>query len=97
MFEIEHLLRSVLIVGGGVIGIEFAAALAKLGTHVTIVEVMDQILPGFDAEIVRYGNRFLSGLGIKIYTKATVSGSKIADGTVESIIKKADGETIEKG
>ena len=94
MFEIDQLPKSILIVGGGVIGIEFAAALAKLGTQVTIVEVMDQILPGFDAEIVRYENRFLSRLGIKIYTKATVSGFKIADGTVESIIKKADGETV---
>ena len=67
ILQLDKLPNSLLIIGGGVIGVEFGVAMAKLGVQVTVVEMMDQLLPGFDPEIVRYAMRFFNRLGIKSY------------------------------
>jgi len=92
ILQLDKLPNSILIIGGGVIGVEFGVAMAKLGVQVTVVEMMDQILPGFDPEIVRYATRFFSKLGVKIHTKSIVSDYKISNNEVEATIKKPDGE-----
>jgi dihydrolipoamide dehydrogenase len=53
ILELETLPKSLLIVGGGVIGCEFAAIFKNLGTDVSIVEITDQLLPGEDREIAK--------------------------------------------
>ena len=77
-----------LIVGGGAIGLEFASMFQKLGSSVTVVEIMDQLLPGSDPEVVRVVHRKLEGRGAKVYlkskvTKLTKKGSE-AEGEVET-------------
>lgn len=65
--------RRLLVVGGGAIGLEFASMLQKLGSTVTVVEIMDQLLPGSDPEVVRVVHRKLEGRGAKVYLKSRVS------------------------
>ncbi|MEG1857777.1 MAG: dihydrolipoyl dehydrogenase [Pseudoflavonifractor sp.] len=68
----DHLYRSIVIVGGGVIGVEFATFYADLGCAVTIVEGLDRLLPNMDREISQNLTQILKKRGIQIYTKAMV-------------------------
>jgi len=62
-----------LIIGGGAIGLEFACMYQKLGSRITIVELMEQLLPGGDPEVVRVVQRKLEERGAKVYLKSKVS------------------------
>jgi len=68
--EIPH---SLLVIGGGAIGVEFATIFAKLGTEVIIVEMLPQIIPTEDTELSMSLKRVLERDGIKIFTGAQVS------------------------
>ena len=70
--EIKKVPREMVIVGGGYIGVEFATIFSTLGSKVTIVEILDNILPGLEDELVRNLRRFLERDGIKILTKSKV-------------------------
>ncbi|MEM3403433.1 MAG: dihydrolipoyl dehydrogenase [Nitrososphaeria archaeon] len=93
LLQLDRLPDRILVIGGGVIGIEFGVALAKLGVQVTVVEMMDQILPGFDPEVVRYATRFFSKLGVRIHTKSIVSDYRVSGNEVEATIRK-QGEDV---
>lgn len=64
--------ESVVIIGGGVIGVEFADLFVSLGKKVTIVEMMDVILPGMDNEVSLSLRKILEKKGVKIFTGAKV-------------------------
>ena len=64
--------QSLLIIGGGAIGVEFATIFAKLGTEVTIVEMLPQIIPTEDLELAKSLKGVLEREGIKIFTGAQV-------------------------
>jgi len=64
--------KRLMVVGGGAIGLEFASMFQKLGSAVTIVEIMDQLLPGSDPDVVRVVHRKLEARGAKIYVKSKV-------------------------
>lgn len=64
---------SLLIVGGGVIGCEFASIYARLGTKVTIVEMDKQLLPGVDPDIVSFLERTLKKSGVSIYCSSKLT------------------------
>jgi dihydrolipoamide dehydrogenase len=68
----ETLPKSLLIVGSGAIGIEFASFYNDLGTEVTVVEMLDRILPVEDEEISALARKSFEKQGIKIITSATV-------------------------
>ncbi|MFH0931598.1 MAG: dihydrolipoyl dehydrogenase, partial [Candidatus Zixiibacteriota bacterium] len=70
----EEVPKTLLIVGGGYIGCEFASIYHSFGTEVTIVEMLPQILPGEDEEIVSLLRRKWEKEGIKIYTESRVTG-----------------------
>ncbi|MBQ4375139.1 MAG: dihydrolipoyl dehydrogenase [Erysipelotrichales bacterium] len=70
-------LTSLIVIGGGVIGTEIAGVYASLGTKVTILEAMDQLLPNMDAEIARNLSVIFKKRGIETHTSAMVQ--KIAD------------------
>ncbi|MGC8645522.1 MAG: dihydrolipoyl dehydrogenase [Thermoplasmata archaeon] len=72
ILDIDHVPSSLLIIGGGYIGVELGTAFAKLGSAVTIVEMMPSILPGTDPDLTRYVERRMSSLGVKIITGAKV-------------------------
>jgi dihydrolipoamide dehydrogenase len=73
VLEMTEVPPSAVIVGGGVIGIEFAFILAQLGAQVTVIEMLDQILPMVDGEITEAVAKMLQGMGIEIFTGARVS------------------------
>jgi len=64
--------QAIVIIGGGYIGVEFATIFNTLGSEVTIVEILENILPGLEGELVRNLRRFLKRDGIKILTKSKV-------------------------
>jgi len=65
--------KSLLVVGSGAIGVEFASFFRTMGAEVTIVEVLPQILPVEDAEIAAFARKSFEKQGIKIHTNAKVT------------------------
>ncbi len=72
--SLEEIPESICIIGGGVIGSEFASVYSSLGTKVTIVEMLPEILPTMDDDIVSILKNQLMKSGVDIYTKTKVSG-----------------------
>lgn len=70
MLSIDHIPESLTIIGGGVIGMEFAGIFNALGSKVTVIEFMKQILPPFDSDIAKRLKQSLTKKGIKIITSA---------------------------
>lgn len=70
MLSIEYVPARLTIIGGGVIGMEFASIFASLGSEVTVIEFMKQILPPFDSDIAKRLKQALTKRGIKIITGA---------------------------
>ena len=84
--DLEKLPASVAVIGGGVVGCEFASLLSDLGSKVTILEALDTILPGCDEDIVRLIVRSFKKRGIDIVTGVRVeSHTPSADGTVTTV------------
>ena len=84
--------KSVLVVGSGAIGTEFASFYAHLGADVTIVEILDRVLPVEDEEISAFARKQLEKRGLKIQTGAKVTELKAANGTVTGKIEPNGGE-----
>ena len=68
----DHLYRSIVIIGGGVIGVELATFYADLGCQVTVIEGLDRLLPGMDRELGQNLAQLLKKQGMTIYTKSMV-------------------------
>jgi dihydrolipoamide dehydrogenase len=83
----DRMPKSLLVVGSGAIGIEFASFYRNLGAEVTVVEVLDRILPVEDAEISDFARKAFEKQGIKIITSATVKGLKKAADSVTATIE----------
>ena len=70
ILKLEYVPASLTIIGGGVIGMEFASIFHQLGSKVTVIEFMKQILPPFDSDIAKRLKQTLSNKGINIITGA---------------------------
>ncbi len=77
--DLEELPESLVVVGGGVIGMEFAFIYANLGVKVTVLEFLDQLVPGVDEEVAKELDRSARRRKIKIKTEARVSEIKETD------------------
>lgn len=88
--NLDYIPKEVIIIGGGVIGIEFAYFLNSIGTKVTVVEFLDRILPMVDAEITGLVTKMLVNSGIEIYT-----GSKVSEIKENSVLFEKDGKFTE--
>ena len=77
MLDLKELPKSVAIVGGGYIGLELGCALTKLGTEVTVIEGLDEVLSIMDKEIRRPLERWLKMRKVRIHTKALARGAEI--------------------
>jgi len=89
----EAMPRSLLVVGSGAIGIEFASFYRTLGAEVTVVEVLDRVLPVEDEEISALARKSFERQGMKIMTSATVKALKKSPGGVAATITCAGGES----
>ncbi|MDN3567938.1 dihydrolipoyl dehydrogenase [Paeniroseomonas aquatica] len=86
--------KSLIVIGSGAIGAEFASFYLNLGAKVTLVEVMDRVLPVEDAEISAFVGKAFAKQGMQILTKAKVQGLRKAADSVTAIIE-ADGKVQE--
>lgn len=77
--ELSEVPKSILIVGGGVIGVEFACLFSYLGSKVVIVEAMPTLLPGEDKDVAETIAQILRRKGVEILTQSTVAGRENAD------------------
>jgi dihydrolipoyl dehydrogenase len=68
--------KKLVVIGGGVIGLELGMFYAHVGTEVTVIEYMEQILPGADPELLKVVQRRAKKMGIKVHTGATAKGWK---------------------
>ena len=68
LLSIKEIPKTMLVLGGGVIGCEFACLFAELGTKVTVVEMLPTILPNLDKEISRTQSQYMKNAGITIMT-----------------------------
>jgi dihydrolipoamide dehydrogenase len=91
----EDLPKSIIIVGGGVIGIEWASMLADFGTEVTVIEYADRIVPTEDKEVSREMQRAMKKKGVKIVTSAKVLPETLQKGEGVTISAELKGEPKE--
>jgi len=91
----ERFPSALLIVGSGAIGIEFASFYRTLGAQVTVVEVLDRILPAEDEEISRLAHKAFAKQGIVLRTGTTVDRLVTTDDGVTVTLKTRDGATVE--
>ncbi len=68
--ELPAVPANLLIIGGGVSGLEIGTFYAKLGAKVVVIELLEQLLPGMDPEVVRVVERHLRKLGVEYHTKS---------------------------
>ncbi|MEE3325712.1 MAG: dihydrolipoyl dehydrogenase [Myxococcota bacterium] len=90
----EELPASLLVVGSGAIGMEFASFYRDLGTEVTVVEMESRILPVEDAEISAQARKQIERRGIEIVTSASVAGLERGENNVVARIERAEGEPL---
>jgi len=79
--------KSLLVIGSGAIGMEFASFYADMGAEVTVAEVLDRILPQEDAEISAFAKKAFEKQGLKIHTGAKVSDLKAGKDSVSATIE----------
>jgi dihydrolipoamide dehydrogenase len=91
--ELKKIPQSMVVIGGGYIGIELGQTYAKFGTKVTIIEGTDSILPGFEPELSRFVIRNLKQLGVEIITGAMAKDCKQSDQDVTITYTAQDKES----
>ncbi|MDA1132692.1 MAG: dihydrolipoyl dehydrogenase [Proteobacteria bacterium] len=89
----ETMPKSLLVIGSGAIGIEFASFYSDLGADVTVVEVMDRVLPVEDEEISAFARKAFEKQGMTIHTGAKVTGLKTGKDNVTASVEMSDGKT----
>ncbi|WP_342659851.1 Dihydrolipoyl dehydrogenase [Rhodococcus ruber] len=87
----SELPKSLLVIGSGAIGVEFASLYNDLGTDVTLVEVAPQIMPVEDAAVAGHVRRQFEKRGIRIHTGASVSELTVGTNAVTVAVRSADG------
>jgi dihydrolipoamide dehydrogenase len=93
--SLEALPNSIIIVGGGVIGIEWASMLSDFGVEVTVVEYADRIIPTEDKEISKEMQRLMKKKGVKLVTSAKVLPETLVKGDKVAVSAEVKGELKE--
>ncbi|MEO8175773.1 MAG: dihydrolipoyl dehydrogenase [Sphingomicrobium sp.] len=83
------------VIGGGVIGLELGSVWKRLGAKVTVVEYLDQILPGMDGEVRKEANKIFKKQGIEFRLGTKVTGAKVDGETVKLTVEPAKGGAAE--
>ncbi len=92
IFDIADIPKSVVIIGGGVIGMEFACIFSSLKAEVTVVEAADRVLPSEDAEAVKLLTKVLKKKGIKLHTSVKVQSVSESNGIKTVICVDSQGK-----
>jgi len=87
--------RHLVVIGGGVIGLELGSVWRRLGAKVTVVEFLDRVLPTMDGEISRQFERILKKQGMELRLSSKVTGAEISNAGVRLSIEPAAGGRAE--
>jgi len=97
--DIDRVPKSLIVIGGGYIGLEMGSVWARLGTEVTVVEFLDNIVPTMDGEVRRAFQRSLQKQGFKFKLGTKVTNAEVSGETVKLTVEPAKGgaaaETLE--
>src|SRR5437868_14752960 len=96
--ELPEVPKRMVVIGGGVIGLELGSVWRRLGSQVTVVEFLDQILPGFDADVRKEANKIFKKQGFEFRLSTKVTRAERKGDTVTLTVEPAAGgaaETIE--
>ncbi|MBG9813669.1 acetoin dehydrogenase [Bacillus endophyticus] len=88
IFDIQDIPKSVVIIGGGVIGVEFACIFASLKAEVTVIEAADRIIPSEDIDASKILNKLLKKKGIRFYTSTKVT--KVQEQNTKKVVTCID-------
>lgn len=88
--------KSMVVIGGGVIGLEMGTVWRRLGAKVTVVEFMDNILAGMDGEVRKEAKKIFAKQGLEFKLSSKVTGAKTSAKGVELTVEPADGGDAEK-
>jgi dihydrolipoamide dehydrogenase len=97
LLDYRKLPKKTLVIGAGAIGMEFAYFHSSFGSEVTVVEMLDQILPVEDTEIAQSLEKIFKKKGVKIETKASVKSIERKGNSAKAVIQTANGEMTWEG
>jgi dihydrolipoamide dehydrogenase len=94
--KIPNVPRHLIVIGGGIIGLELGSVWRRLGAKVTVIELLPTILPGMDEDLVKEATRVLSRQGLELRTGTKVTaGKREGDRVLVDIAKDGATETLE--
>ena len=96
--ELDKVPGKMVVIGGGVIGLELGSVWRRLGAEVTVVEYLDQILPGFDGDVRKESAKIFKKQGMTLKTATKVMGVEVKKGRAMVSVEPAkggDAETLE--
>ena len=95
ILDLQEIPQRLCVIGGGVIGLEFASIFKSFGSEVTVLEYFKEILPRFDSDLSKRLKQSLGKKGIEICTQAQVTGIKEAEGGYKvTYVRKDKEETV---
>ena len=92
--SLEKLPKSMVVIGGGVIGLELACAYAAFGTKITVVEALDHMLPMLDADLPQIGVAHMKKMGMEFHLECPVQSVESSPVGVKVVCKNKAGETV---
>ncbi len=93
--KLKSVPKKMTVIGGGVIGLEMGTVWSRLGTEVTVVEFMDTILPGMDADVSKEMKKILEKQGMTFKLSSKVKGAKTSKSGVKLTVEPAKGGDAE--
>jgi dihydrolipoamide dehydrogenase len=93
--ELDQVPGHLVVIGGGVIGLELGSVWRRLGAEVTVIEFLDRITPGLDAEVSTAFQKVLAKQGLKFKLGHKVTGAIVTEGGVELTVEPAKGGEAE--
>ncbi|MBI4257892.1 MAG: dihydrolipoyl dehydrogenase [Thaumarchaeota archaeon] len=96
VLEQNNIPKRLLVIGGGITGLEVGCMYQNLGAQLTVVELMNQVLPGFDPEVADVVYKTLLKRGAKIYLGGEAVSPEASDGGVRVRFRSASGEVAEE-
>ncbi|KAA0687139.1 dihydrolipoyl dehydrogenase [Azospirillum brasilense] len=94
--ELPEVPKRLVVIGGGVIGLELGSVWGRLGAEVTVVEFLDRILPTMDGEVSKQMQRILGKQGMTFKLGSKVTGAKVTNTGVTLSVEPAAGGTAEE-
>jgi len=94
--ELSEVPKSMVVIGGGVIGLELGTVWRRLGAEVTVIEFMDNILPGMDNEVRKEAKKIFAKQGLKFKLSSKVVSAKSSAKSVDLSVEPAAGGKAEK-